>query len=542
MRYEVTTTIAEVTVYPDRALIQRRGRVDLSERGEHTLRVGGLPMSLQPDSLRATGSGPAGTRILGIEQEQEHHAAAPEEEQRRLREEIERLTRELALLTTRRTVLEEQRGWLRQLGEQAARSLAWGVARGTAKPEDAGALFTYTGEEAQRLDAAHIEVSRQQEELTRELNAKQREYEQLSSGRWPDRLAAIIRIEAPAVGAFAVELSYLAGGASWRPRYDARVNAATGQVRLTQQALITQRTGEEWADVSLALSTARPSVAVRLPDEPDPWYISVRQPAPPAPAPRAMRMHSMASAAGAAEGAADALTAAAPMALAAEFAPAKLAGAEVERSGTAQVYRLPGRNGIPADGAPHTVGLGEDALPSQLEYVAAPVIAEGAHLRAQATNATGRVLLPGELHVFQLGATGEEYVGATRLELTPEGADLTLYLGVDSNIAVKRELVERDTDKGILLQSGIRKVTIGYRVTLANHTGAPQRVILKDVLPVPQHERVKVKTLDFRPQPSARTRLEQLTWELRLAAGEERRIEWRFVVESPSDLDLTGLP
>ena len=56
-------------------------------------------------------------------------------------------------------MLAEQRDWLRHLGEQAARSLAWGVARGTAKPEDAGALFTYTGDEAQRLDAAHIEVT-----------------------------------------------------------------------------------------------------------------------------------------------------------------------------------------------------------------------------------------------------------------------------------------------------------------------------------------------------------------------------------------------
>jgi uncharacterized protein (TIGR02231 family) len=446
-------------------------------------------------------------------------------------------------LAARRTVLAEQRDWLRHLGEQAARSLAWGVARGTAKPEDAGALFTYTGDEAQRLDAAHIEVSRQHEEITRALNAKQREYEQLSSGRLPDRIAAIIRLEAPAAGSFTVELSYLAGGASWRPRYDARVNAATGEVRLTQQALITQRTGEEWEDVSLALSTARPSAAVRLPDEPDPWYISIRQPPPPL-APRARMMRSAAPMAGAADSFAEAQPMMAlPAGVAAmEISAAKLAGAEVERSGTAQVYRLPGRNGIPSDGSPHTVGLGEDALPSQLEYVAAPVIAEGAHLRAQATNATGRVLLPGELHVFQLGATGEEYVGATQLELTPEGAELTLYLGVDSNIAVKRELIERDTDKGILLQSGVRKVTIGYRVTLANHTAAAQRIILKDVLPVPQHERVKVKTLDFRPQPSAHTRLEQLTWELRLAPGEERRIEWRFVVESPSDLELIGLP
>src|SRR5262249_59177892 len=138
----------------------------------------------------------------------------------------------------------------------------------------------------------------------------------------------------------------------------------------------------------------------------------------------------------------------------------------------------------------------------------------GAHLRALVTNQTGRVLLPGELHVFHTGAAGDEYVGATSLDLTAQDAELKLYLGVDDNITVKHELVERDTDKGILLQSRLRRATCGYRVTLGNRTAAAQRVILMDRLPVPRHERVKLRVLDLKPQPSARTKLEQLTWEL----------------------------
>lgn len=51
-----------------------------------------------------------------------------------------------------------------------------------------------------------------------------------------------------------------------------------------------------------------------------------------------------------------------------------------------------------------------------------------------------------------------------------------------------------------------------------------------------------MRVLDVRPQPFERTKLDQLTWELQLAPGEERRVEWRFLVESPGDLDLTNLP
>ncbi|MGH2502324.1 MAG: hypothetical protein ACRDID_07385 [Ktedonobacterales bacterium] len=38
------------------------------------------------------------------------------------------------------------------------------------------------------------------------------------------------------------------------------------------------------------------------------------------------------------------------------------------------------------------------------------------------------------------------------------------------------------------------------------------------------------------------TRLDQLTWELQLAPGEECKVEWRFLVESPGDLDFIGMP
>jgi uncharacterized protein (TIGR02231 family) len=206
------------------------------------------------------------------------------------------------------------------------------------------------------------------------------------------------------------------------------------------------------------------------------------------------------------------------------------------------VFRVPGNIDIPDDGAPHTLGLGEHKLPCRFEYVAAPVIAPGAHLRAIATNGTGAVLLPGELHVFHAGPDADEYVGATQLARTAEGAEIKLYLGLDDNITLKRELIERDTDKGSLLQTGIRRITFGYRATLGNRTSQPQRIVFLDRLPVPRHEKIKQRVLDLRPQPASRTRLEQLTWELTLAPDQEQRIEWRFVVEAPAEMQVLGLP
>ena len=544
MDLDLETVIESVTVYPERALVTRRGAVTVETAGEHTLRISGLPQTLLRDSLRATGTGPSGTRILGIEQVAEIHAAPPEEDARRLRDEIARLRREIALTAERQGIIEQQRDWLRALGLQSARLAARGILGESARPEDASAAFTYAAAESERLAAAKLELEQRREDLQRELAARERELAELGNRQRPDRIAADVRIETPAAGRVEVRLSYLVYGASWQPRYDARVDTTAFTVRLTQQALVSQRTGEDWAGVALALSTAQPSATVTLPDEPDPWYVDVAQPAPPPMTvmPRGRRaMMAPMAASGAAEEVAEfsLMKASDTMMQVAEMA---VADAEVERSGVAQVYRLPGGTDVPSDGQPHTLGTGEDDLPCRFEYAVMPSVAPGAHLRALATNTTGRVLLPGALHVFHAGGEGDEYVGATHLELTAENADLKLYLGVDDNITVKRELVERDTDRGSLLQMGIRRVTIGYRVTLGNRTSSPQRIILKDRLPVPRSEKVKLKVLDIRPQPTERTRLDQLTWEMQLAPNEVRRVEWRFVVESPGDLTLTGLP
>ncbi|HZC05541.1 MAG TPA: mucoidy inhibitor MuiA family protein [Ktedonobacterales bacterium] len=540
MRLMLDAPITDVTVYPDRAQVTRRGSIEVPEAGAHDITLGRLPRTLVSESLRASGRGSAQAQLLGVDLGDEYHAAAPEDDTRALQAEIDRLTREVAALDQRMTMLDQQRHWLNTLGEQAARSLAYGLIRGTAQPEDPARIFALTRDESERLTGTTLDTQADRERVARELEARKRELEAASGSTGPDRYAATIRVQTASAGAIAFEVSYLVYSASWTPRYDARVDTTTDKVSFSQQAQVRQWSGEDWADVRLAISTARPSAALALPDEAPVWYLEQRAPMPPF-QPRAYASMRSAHGAGAPG------EQAAPMAAMiapdeASFTDMTIASAEVERAGAAQVFHIGGGSSIPSDGQPHTVGLGDDDLPARLEYVAAPVVADGAHLRAVTLNATGHTLPAGPMHVFHSGATGDEYVGETPLKATAEGAPLKLYLGVNDNITVKRELVERDTDRGNLLQGGVRRTTIGYCLTLANRTDSPQRVVLLDRLPVPKHERIKVKSLEMRPQPSNQTKLDQLTWEFALPPGEERKVEWRILVESPADLDVAGMP
>jgi uncharacterized protein (TIGR02231 family) len=543
MQVELDAPISDVTVYADQALIVRRGRVTITEAGESAITLGGLTPQLDQDSLRASARAAVGARLLAVDVSHEFHASAPEELIARLRDEVASLEREVAALGQRLALIKKQRAWLDTLGEQSARSLAYGMTRGSTQPDDATRVFGFTRAENERLNSEALDARRERAEKLEALEAKRRELNAAGSPKGADRLRAAIRVAVDEPGEVALEVTYVVHAARWTPRYDARVDTPAARLRLAQQALVSQWTGEDWLGAPLALSTARPSAATTLPDEAPVWYIDQARPMPAphvyAAAPQAAPMRAAKAAAGEEYSRAITLSAPAAPPLMEDLA---FDMATVERAGTAQVFRVSGEADIPADGQPHTVGLGDADLPVTLDYVAAPVMMGGAHLRATAANSTGHTLPAGALHSFQVGPNGEEYVGQTQVESVAEGAPLKLYLGVDDSVTVKRELVERDTDKGNLLQGGVRKTTLGYRVTIANRTQAQQRVLLLDRLPVSRHERIKVKALEMRPQPSAQTGLDQLTWTLTLAPGEERKIEWRLLIESPADMEVIGLP
>jgi uncharacterized protein (TIGR02231 family) len=528
---QLIAPIVHVTVFPDRALVQRRGSATL-DAGTQSLVIGGLPASLDRDSVRASGSGPAGSRIERVDVAPEYHPTAPEEAITALQRAIEELQYQLQLLEARQQALHNQQTWLSNLGEHAARDLARGLAFNRLQPEDCGTFFTFAADQTRSLNEAELDLKRQQQQVERELQAKQRELAQLNGRRGPDRLAATVDLTLPEPGEFTLELSYVVPGASWTPQYDVRVDTERREVRLTYQGLVRQNTGEDWQHVALTLSTARPSVVTRVP-ELEPWYLHAYTP-PPTPLPMAAPMEATPQPA---MGRAPRVQPFASLA-AAPATPAEAATTTVEQAGATVLFHARSFADVPADGSPHLITIAHDELPCVLDYVTAPALDPVAHLRATITNITERVLLPGRAHIFH----GDSYMGVTKLEKIAPNEEFQLFVGVDDSIQVKRELREKEVDKGSILQSNIRRVTYTYRTEIHNYRQTPERITLRDRLPVPQHERIKVRVLDIRPQPDERTKLDLLTWEFVLQPDQERIFEMRFSVEHPTDLVVTNMP
>ncbi len=549
---DLTAPITAVTVYADRALVTRRGSINLAA-GEHELLVNNLPLFTR-DSLRAAGNGPRGTRILNVDITTAFHSRPPEAELQRLQDELEGLRQQQQLLKARQDALNDRRQWLRALGEQS-RDFARGLARGQMKPQDCAEFFSFMAEQSRQDAEAAQDVEQQMRQQQLEIDAKKRELDRRQGNPYPDRQAATIVVELAEAGDFEVELSYLVRGASWHPQYDVRVemndDQSKGQVELTYIGMVQQTTGEAWENVELALSTARPSLAAVLPDL-KPWYLNPYTPrvAPMAAASmsrmraeKAPSMHRMGEV-GEGEATMDYMMQEQAMEETSVFAsapapiPADIATTTLEHTGTALVFRAGRSVDIPSDNSPHKTTIARDNLPCTFDYVSAPTMEENAHLRATITNTTERVLLEGAASIFLSG----EYVGTTRIKMTAPNEEFTIFLGIDDSIKIKREPTERAVDKGNLLQNDLRRNTYAYLITVHNYANHPNKIVIRDHLPVPQHERIKVKVQHVQPQPSERTKLELLNWEFTLPPDGEQKIEYRFVVEYPQGMNIQGLP
>ncbi len=540
---DLEAPIKDVTVYSDRALVTRRGTIQL-EAGEHELHINNLPQFMR-ESLRAAGQGPEGTRILNVDVTTAFYSRPPEEELQTLQDALEQLQHNEQILHARQDALNDRRKWLGALGEQS-HDFARGLAKGQMKPEDCAEFFRFMAsqalQDAEAAQALEIELKRVQQDIA----AKQREIWQKQGNRQPDRLAAVINVELAQAGELEIEISYLVTNASWHPQYDVRVQMneqqSAGEVELTYIGMVQQATGERWENVKLALSTARPSLASILPRL-DPWYLNV--PAPPPVMPlaampmraaqvqhKARMMVSSTTAEGNGLDAEDETIEPAPP------VPASVATATVEHTGTALVFHVDRSVDIPSDNTPHKTTIARDSLPCAFDYVSAPALEEDVHLRATITNTTERILLQGEASIFLSG----EYVGTTQVKMTAPNEEFKIFLGIDDSIKVKRELIEHGVDKGNLLQNDIRRITYAYRITIHNYARNTRKIVLRDHLPVSQHERIKIKNQSIQPPPDERSKLEILVWHFTLPADGEQKIEYRFIVEHVQGLKVIGLP
>ncbi|HVF09401.1 MAG TPA: mucoidy inhibitor MuiA family protein [Abditibacteriaceae bacterium] len=542
----VDAPIVAVTVYSDRARITRRGRVML-EAGSRELLIGNLPANLDLNSLRAAGRGDVAVKILSVESRELPLDKTPHQAAREVQAELEKVQDEGASLTKRDEVLQQRLQTLRELAEKSAGRYARTLAENQTSLEAAGQLLDFIETQSSQVHAQRAALEQKRRENGARQVTLQNRLKQLRSARQRSVQNVVVAVEAAGGGEWELEVSYVVPGARWMPLYDARLQLLPpadptglleGKLQLSYLAKVEQNTGENWDNVALTLSTARPGLGT-LPPKLDPIYVDVPRSVA---APRRYRAAGrVAESAESDESISEMLDMLAPVEKDPTAAPAAAApveaqheSAEVKSEGATVTFELPRRMSVPADGQPHRATIAGHEFPCRLIYQAVPRRTEWAYLRATIENHSQLTLLAGEVNIFR----DDTFVGAAQLEFVAPGQEFKLFLGPDEQVHAKRELARRDVEKNLV--GNVRRQTLGYRIAIENLKPHRVNLLVLDQVPVSRHEQIKVKLRHADPQPEV-TDLGELRWEFTMAPGSKREVTYDYTVESPRDMTVTGV-
>lgn len=512
----VEAPIVAVTVYPQHARITRRGKAGLGEGTR--LRIPGLPLTLDPDSVRVTGTGPA--LITGVDITTERHAEPADATLRALVEQRRADQATIDNLADDDLAAATKVDMLVKLSNRSSGSFAKTLADGTTDPARLAEVTGALGEQLTDAIKARRQLTETLARLRDDLAALDRRIAEHSAQSEQDSSSVLVELETTEPdGEIELELSYVVPGASWEPGYDVRVRDT--DVTVTSYGLVSQYTGEDWPECELALSTARPATTMVVP-ELQPWYLDRAQPIRPM-APAMYR--GSAAPGGMTEARMDTFAAAAPM-------QAKFA--EVEQGSTAVTYRPSRPVAVPSGAQGHRTTLAQLDLTAELGYVTAPVLAQEAYLRATVVNTSEHALRPGKAAVFHEA----EFVGTTRLDAWAPGEEIELALGVDDRIRVERELVRRTASKAAL--SGQKRREAEYRVEVGNHSPREATVTVLDQAPVSRDDTITVRDVRTSPEPVETSALGEFTWRLKLPPGGTGVITLSFRVDVAKGVELSG--
>lgn len=530
------TRPSTVTVFPDRALVTRWGQVKVPT-GAHTLVVQGLPSTLVPESLRVTGVGTSGLMIGSVESKVVTRQELVHEQERGLQARLTELRDKRKLVEAQTRSLQLRLSFIESLARTATDGLTSKNADGQMRPDQWEQAWTrlQSGSDQTLKDLAAQDISlRGLDEQIRKAEAD------LRAVKTGIRTEAELRIavESPKDGSMEVAIQYQIAGASWSPVYDARLSTESGKLTLASFGTVRQRTGENWNDVALTLSTAQPAQGSQMP-ELQPWWI--QPPAPPVP-PGAVDSFMSAPQAAPAMRAMLRKEAAAPVAEdepAPAPAPVQMRVAEVVSSEFAAEYQIPGKVVVPADSADHRFAIATREMSATLSARIVPKLDPKAYLHAEIKVEGDAPTLSGPVALYRDGT----YMGGARLASFKPGDTADLSFGIDDKVTVQYLPQRGQTaEQGFLSKE--KRVERRFKTNLANLHTRPLTIMIYDQVPVSRAEEIKVALLDKGTTPGYATDIQDrpgvVAWTWAAKPGEKKSIDFGYAVTYPPDKAPVG--
>ena len=325
-----------------------------------------------------------------------------------------------------------------------------------------------------------------------------------------------------------VNLNYYITNAGWTPSYDLRAISNEQNVKLTYKAQIHQESGIDWGSVRLILSTANPNRSYNLP-ELSPWYLGQAN--------YNYKNKSLSYNTLPSSQSNDAMEKSDKKAEA-NYDYEQVAGnaanyTTVSENVIETEYEIKLNYNIPCDGKEHFAAILVKDLKTFYRYKAIPKLNSNVYLTAVLPDWEDAITMSGEASIYFDGS----FVGST--SLAPGGTEDTmqLSLGIDKNIAIKRQKIKDKCSEKILDNDIVHLYT--FEITMKNSRANKIEIEVEDQLPLAQDKTVTIERKEL-----SGAKYDEVTgllkWRSTISAKDNKKLTLTYQIKAPKYMSVAA--
>jgi uncharacterized protein (TIGR02231 family) len=332
--------------------------------------------------------------------------------------------------------------------------------------------------------------------------------------------------------------SYLIPDTYWQMTYDFRASRNDNSIEVILYADVFQKTGEDWENIDLSLSTGAPQNNIAIPDL-APWYLNKREEYKSkrdyAGASGMYDKKAMKEEAYAADGED-------------EYKQEVIPEATIQTSGLFLEVKIPVKQTIESANRYQKKLIKSYSFKSgkglKYYFKTVPDSSGKVYLMAKTSNQTELPWLGGEAQVF----LENEFIGKVQIPDTAVGKEEDLVLGISQEITAKKELVTKYEDKSGVF-GGNKRMVYSYKITIENNSKDTAEILILDNFPVSQNDDIKVEVEKLSAQHQSDDAIKKTTeykqgirrFTVMMSPGSKREITYDAVITFDKEMKIDGL-
>lgn len=313
-------------------------------------------------------------------------------------------------------------------------------------------------------------------------------------------------------------VSYIVSNAGWVPSYDLRALSTKKPLEIVYKGKIYQKTGQDWNNVKLFVSTYKPSYNQNRPIL-SPLYVA-----------EYTAYNNEDVKIGYAKKAVSAESNSYQM-RAEVAAPSQIPVATVSDNQMNILYELKYNQTIVSQEKEQYVILDKKEVDATYKYHTVPKLNNQVFLMAFVKKWQNLNLISGEANIY----FEDNYIGKTNITSNYVKEEFPISLGVDERIVVKRIKLEDKTSQKTLNSN--KWETESYQITVRNNTKENIELEILDQLPLSENSKITVKSLEI-GNGIYDDKTGSILWNRNISSGSSDKINFSYEVKYPKEMQI----